>query len=147
MTDIASYLRPLTHADLRDVLEIEELSFDNPWDEGDFIRALRRRDVRGVVMDAVDAGRGMLGGFVLYRRGMQFHEVLNLAVRPSLRLRGIGRSLIWFAASPRFTVVTVRESNLGAQKFYRSIGFQAVRIDRESFRDLGELGYVFQAVR
>lgn len=141
-----SYLRSMIYSDLREVLAIEELSFDNPWTEADFVESLRCRDVRAIVamMGSANATT-TVGGFVVawQRRGRA--EILNLAVRPSARLHGLGRRLVSAVALSR-TDAVVRETNLPAQKFFRAVGFRAIKIDRDSFRDLGELGYVFNSI-
>ena len=42
--------------------------------------------------------------------------------------------------------VTVRESNLAAQLFFRANGFTANEVDRGAFADSGEDGYVMERV-
>jgi ribosomal-protein-alanine N-acetyltransferase len=53
-------------------------------------------------------------------------EVLNLAVSPAFRRKGVARSLVerCLAGFSGTVVLEVRESNLAAQSFYKYIGFQ-----------------------
>ncbi len=52
-------------------------------------------------------------------------EILNLAVDPTLRRRGIARTLLeaGLAATPGAWFLEVRESNTAAQALYGSLGF------------------------
>ena len=57
-------------------------------------------------------------------------EILNLAVTPELRRQGIARAL-WNALQEGFrgaTYLEVRASNLAAQKFYKSLGFEELTV-------------------
>lgn len=65
-------------------------------------------------------------GFAVARRVAQGEcELLNLAVDPAWRRRGIGRRLVAELTSshPGGLWLEVRESNIGARKFYKSLGF------------------------
>jgi ribosomal-protein-alanine N-acetyltransferase len=57
-------------------------------------------------------------------------EILNLAVDPAFRRRGIGRLLVdSIRLQAGGTVyLEVRESNQGARKFYERLGFQVVTL-------------------
>ncbi len=68
-------------------------------------------------------------GFAVAREiGMGESELLNLAVAPEWRRRGIGRRLIesLHALRPGALFLEVRESNQAARKFYDVLGFQEV---------------------
>jgi ribosomal-protein-alanine N-acetyltransferase len=55
-------------------------------------------------------------------------EILNLAVAPSMRRKGVARALVQGVLETREGTVflEVRESNAAARKFYESIGFSVV---------------------
>jgi ribosomal-protein-alanine N-acetyltransferase len=69
---------------------------------------------------------GRVAGFAVARRLAESEaELLNLAVDPAFRRRGIGRRLVAEVTSNlRGTLwLEVRESNVTARKFYKSLGF------------------------
>jgi ribosomal-protein-alanine N-acetyltransferase len=80
---------------------------------------------------------GEVTGFLVWRRLADDEcEVLNLAVAPPFRRRGIARELLESLLKLRDTKIflEVRESNLAARMFYKSIGFQEVST-RELYYD------------
>ena len=74
---------------------------------------------------------GQVAGFVVARRVAEAEsEVLNLAVEPTQRWRGIGRLLLdEIKLQHRGAIfLEVRESNQNARRFYRSLGFQEITV-------------------
>lgn len=74
----------------------------------------------------VAVGDGRVAGFAVARRLAEGEsELLNLAVDPVFRRRGVGRRLLAALTSGHRGVVwlEVRESNCDARKFYKSLGF------------------------
>jgi ribosomal-protein-alanine N-acetyltransferase len=70
---------------------------------------------------------GRVAGFAVARRLAEGEsELLNLAVDPVFRRRGVGRRLIAALTSghPGMLWLEVRESNVNARKFYKSLGFR-----------------------
>ena len=63
-------------------------------------------------------------------------ELLNLAVDPLHRRRGIGRSLVkaLLSEAPGAVFLEVRESNRRARDLYKSLGFQEVSL-RKNYYD------------
>jgi ribosomal-protein-alanine N-acetyltransferase len=77
-------------------------------------------------------------------------HILNFAVCPPCRRGGVGAQmvakLISKLSSHRRTRITleVRETNLGAQLFFRSQTFKAVRVLRAFYEDSGEDAFLMQ---
>ena len=71
-------------------------------------------------------------GMIVVRTIAAESEVLNMAVSPPWRRRGVGRSLLEAAllgaqsAGARRAFLEVRESNLGARAFYSGVGFTQI---------------------
>ena len=79
----------------------------------------------------VSIADGRVAGFLVWRRLAEGEcELLNLAVAPEFRRRGIARELLQPLLNLRTTKVflEVRESNRTARVFYKSMGFQEVSV-------------------
>ena len=123
-------IRWMIRRDMPEVLAIEKSSFEFSWSEEDYIRALKRCDCIGMV--AEDGDR--IVGFMIYELHKKHLHLLNLAVHPEFRFRGVGRqmvkALIQKLSSQRRNriLVEVRERNTQAQLFFKQMGFRAVAV-------------------
>ena len=121
-------IRPAVAADANAMLTLERRAFTDPWSETSFHEALTSVWTFGLV---AETGRGM-AGYLIGREVAGTGEVLNLAVVPEFRRRGIAGALLeaGLAAFRRRKVdevfLEVRESNRSAQALYLSRGFRAV---------------------
>jgi ribosomal-protein-alanine N-acetyltransferase len=88
------------------------------------------RVVQGDMAGWVTEQKGEVAGFIVARRVSSDLEILNFAVRPDWRSRGIGRALLGQALSWSTTFqgqrafLEVRASNLAALRFYQHNGFE-----------------------
>lgn len=109
-------------------LRIERASFDDPWGKAHFNKALSDGNVRMFVAER----QQQVLGYIVMHDWPRHIDLWNVAVEPESRLLGIGALLVGMAksrleASCRELVrVDVRETNLGAQLFFRQIGFRAL---------------------
>ena len=73
-------------------------------------------------------------------------EILNFAVVPEWRRRGVGRTLIeaWIREFPGDVYLDVRASNETAQKFYKALGFELVVERPEYYTSPPETGIVMK---
>ncbi len=121
-------LRPLREEDLRAVLEIEQGCFPDPWSPGMFAAELSRSD--RIWRVAETAGGTLVGYGGVMVVGDEAH-LMNLAVAPSERRRGIARMLYddlvarAARAGARRITLEVREDNEVALAFYRAAGLAA----------------------
>ena len=135
-------IRPLVSADLDRVVAIEREAFTDPWPRSAFLDLLAQPQVRGVAADASapSAARG-LDGYALALVAADEAEILNLAVAPDARRRGIGRALLdeLLAVFRREQVarvhLEVRQSNAGALRLYQAAGFRPVSTRRAYYRN------------
>lgn len=140
----AVQIRWMIRRDMPEVLAIEQGSFEFPWSEDDFTRCLRQRNCIGMVAEC----DGQVLGFMIYELNRNTLHVLNFAVRPNARRRGIGTQMVEKLFSKlsqqRRTRITleVRETNLAAQVFFRNLGFRAVSVLRDYYEDTTEDAYV-----
>lgn len=140
------HIRWMIRRDMAEVLQTEQDSFTLPWTEEDFLHCLRQRNCIGMV---AEQGERVVG-YVIYELHKTKLHILNLAVTPELRRQGVGAQmiakLIGKLSSHRRSRITleVRESNLVAQVFFRSIQFTATRVLRGYYEDTTEDAYVME---
>lgn len=130
--------RELTSRDLPEVLAIERRSFRAPWSSAMFHVELSRPDV--VALAAEVAGR-LVGYSILARLPDAWH-LMNVAVDPANRRRGIGSGLVIESlaqAGPSVPVtLEVRASNRPAIALYRELGFRPAGTRPGYYPDDGE---------
>ena len=121
-------IRPAALADAAALVAVERRCFGDPWSEATFLEALSSEWTFGLV---ADTARG-LAGYLIGREAAGSGEVLNLAVAPEFRRRGIGGALLeeGLEAFRRRRAIEVflevRESNHSAQALYVARGFRPV---------------------
>lgn len=144
MKPTAINIRKLNPQDFDEVLWIENVSFDDPWKKADFQRCIKM----GCWL-MVATQNGKVVGYVVIQFLKDRIELVNLAVEPTHRRSGIGRRLVEWAQrqvqvfSKSSISLTVRETNLNAQLFFRALCIPAVRVIRNPFQDLEEDGFYF----
>jgi ribosomal-protein-alanine N-acetyltransferase len=142
------HIRWLIRRDLPEVLAIERASFEFPWSEREFTQCLSRPNCVGMVAQYEE----QIVGYMIYELGKSKIHLLNLAVAPSLRRRGIGSQMVAKLISKlnperrNKISLEVRETNLPAQLFFRANGFRAVSILHNFYEDSPEDAYLMQFV-
>lgn len=121
-------IRSAVPADAAGLEGIERRSFSDPWTEASFREALTSPWTFGLI---ADSGRGP-AGYLIAREVAGTGEVLNLAVAPEFRRRGIGGALLQAGIATLRrrkadeVFLEVRESNISAQTLYLGYGFRPV---------------------
>lgn len=134
--------------DMPQVLEIEKLCFEYPWDEDSFIRCLRERNCIGMVSHHKKADKVV--SFVIYELHKTRLHVLNFAVEPRFQRAGIGAAMMLklkakLTPGKRSSIVAnVRESNLDAQLFFKAQGFRAISVLCGLYEQNDDDCYLFQ---
>lgn len=139
------HIRWLIRRDLPEVLAIEEASFAAPATEEDFLRWQRQRNCIGMVAESLEPGSAeAIVGYMIYELHKHDLVLVNFAVHPAHRRRRVGwqmaRRLQAKLSFNRRRCITaiVRESNLPALLFGRTVGFKAVGLERGGYDDTGE---------
>jgi ribosomal-protein-alanine N-acetyltransferase len=89
-------------------------------------------------------------GFMIYQLYKHKFHILNLAVSPSHRRCKIGGCMVSdlirkLSNSLRTHIdLEVRETNVAAQQFFHSQGFEAVKVLRGFYEDSGEDAYLMK---
>jgi ribosomal-protein-alanine acetyltransferase len=91
-----------------------------------------------------------MGGFVCGRRVLDEGEILNLAVKPQSRRKGLASKLV-LALLQVFTrdgvseaFLEVRSSNIAAISFYKGLGFRQIGKRRNYYRNPEESALVMR---
>jgi len=128
MTEV--FIRDMQLSDISDVLAIERISFTTPWDIRSFEYELGYKDT----ILKVAVLNNQIIGYVCVRTILDVTHILNLAVLPEFRRRGIGGMLLRDALNelkrlkPDINLITleVRESNTAAIELYERFGFKVM---------------------
>lgn len=132
--------RPMTLADLDEVMAIERASFAYPWSSRFFHQEFEVECARSILAEM----NGKIVGYVLFWLLPESVDIHNLAVSREYRRRGLGRVLLHkvigeaLRQSRSRVTLEVRKSNLAAQKLYESAGFIATGIRKGYYSDDGE---------
>ena len=128
--------RPLTYADLPQVIAIERRAFPTPWSLAMFVLELSKPT--GICLAAVEDGQVV--GYVVCSRYDTVWHVMNIAVDDRLRRQGIARRLLEAlfaeadAPGEQYTL-EVRVSNDAAIKMYERFGFRSAGVRRGYYHD------------
>ncbi len=120
-------IEPLSHADIDDVLALEESAFTNPWTRAMYLGELENTGVSFCYL-ARDAQRRPVG-FCSFWRVLDELHINNLAVLPELRRGRIGSTLLQFVLNKgielgaKRATLEVRRSNEAARLLYERFGF------------------------
>ena len=147
MTDASFTVRPLAYADLPQVIAIERRAFTTPWSLAMFVLELSKPT--GLCLAAVACpGRDLAGddgpvlGYLVCSRYDTVWHLMNVAVDPIARRRGIGWALlgqmIERAGGDAPYTLEVRESNAPAITLYERLHFRAAGKRPRYYRDNGE---------
>ena len=141
--EVRVHIRWMIRRDMAEVLEIEKQNFEFPWSEEDFVRCLRQRNCIGMVAEHEE----QVVGFMIYELHKAHLHILNFAVGRSLQDQGIGKQMVQkligkLSHQRRSRILLeVRETNLPAQLFFRSVGFRATSVLRDFYDDTTEDAY------
>jgi ribosomal-protein-alanine N-acetyltransferase len=140
------HVRWMIRRDMHEVIAIEREAFEFPWSEEDFTRCLRQRNCIGMVAELADS----VVAFMIYELHRSRLHMLNFAVMRSHRRLGIGTQMMEklagkLTADRRGRIaLEVRETNLPAQLFFRSLGFRATTVLKDFYQDSTEDAYLMQ---
>jgi len=128
--------RPMTALDLGLVLAIEQRSFPTPWSRMSFEKEMETTWARLTVAEERHLGGARLVGYTCTWRVVDEVHLLNAAVHPACRGRGLGRALVRrvleeaAAEGVRTALLEVRAGNHVARRLYAELGFHGIRVRR-----------------
>jgi ribosomal-protein-alanine N-acetyltransferase len=154
MTTEQPTIRSLTYSDLPQVIAIERRAFPTPWSLAMFVLELSKPS--GVCLAAVErptpapsvdgarprARRDRILGYLICSRYDQVFHLMNIAVDPAMRRRGLGATLLEAmidrAGAHEAYTLEVRTSNAPAIALYERFGFRSVGTRPRYYTDTGE---------
>ena len=129
-------IRPLTYADLPQVIAIERRAFPTPWSVAMFVLELSKPS--GICLAALIEER--LVGYLVCSRYNTVWHLMNIAVDDRLRRQGIATTLLerLFEQGDRPNeqyTLEVRTSNDAAIRLYERFGFRTAGRRRAYYHD------------
>ena len=132
-------VRPLELRDLGEIEEIERDSYPTPWSRSMFASELAKPS--SICLGAFDIDTGELAGYLVISRYVDAWHVMNVAVSPSHRRRGIATMLLerlfelTAGRGRRGYTLEVRVSNSDAITLYERLGFKPRGVRRGYYTD------------
>jgi ribosomal-protein-alanine N-acetyltransferase len=143
---ITPHIRWMIRRDMPAVLCIEQAAFEFRWTEEDFLRCLRTRNCLGMVAEHDE----QVVGFMIYELHKNRLHILNFAVDPRFARMGVGTAMVGKLVSKlsperkNRIMLEVRETNINAHLFFKSLGFRAISLLRGFYDDSAEDAYLMQ---
>ncbi len=134
-------LRRLGLQDLQAIEEIERRAYPTPWSRSMFAGELAKPSSICLGAFAADSEEGALAGYLIVSRYVDAWHVMNVAVDPEHRGRGIATMLLerlfdlTAADARRGYTLEVRVSNRKAIALYERLGFGARGLRRGYYTD------------
>jgi ribosomal-protein-alanine N-acetyltransferase len=132
----------MRESDLEEILRIEKSSFLSPWSRCAFENEMRAVYAFPMVMTQDDPP--LIQGYLCFWVLNDECHILNLAVHPSCRRKGIASRLITnlldLCRLKRILAcyLEVRTSNQVAKSLYRKFGFKHQGVRKQYYSDTGE---------
>jgi ribosomal-protein-alanine N-acetyltransferase len=138
MTTETLTIRPLAYADLPQVIAIERRAFATPWSLAMFVLELSKPS--SVCLAALSERR--IAGYLVCARYADVWHLMNIAVDPASRRRGIAQALLEAllqrAGREEAYTLEVRPSNTPAITLYEQFGFRSAGVRPRYYQDTGE---------
>ena len=132
-------MKPANPLDLHEILEIERKSFPSPWTPRMFLEEFSNPISQSFVAKSKSIDR-MILGYIFYQLVSLEMHVLNIAVHPFYRGKGIGFMLLSKSIEKesnsglaRYAFLEVRENNHIAIHLYKKLGFQIIGIEKNYY--------------
>ena len=135
---VALFLRRAVATDVAALAALERAASLHPWNEAQLAAELER-----VLPDSVIVmdGRAGVRAWCAYRVAVGELQILNLAVDPRARRRGLGRCLLETAlrrgvtAAATRALLEVRASNAAARSLYAKFGFVPLGVRKNYYAE------------
>ncbi len=143
------HIIPTTEEHLDQISEIEALCFSTPWSRKSFADSMANSNVITLFTATLE---NEIVGYICLFHLFEEGELLNIAVSPDYRKRGIAQKLInkmfEIFKQKDITRITleVRESNTNAKNLYLKNGFKPIGIRKNYYTSPLENGIVMENI-
>lgn len=140
-------IRPARRADVAALADIERRCFSDPWSAEGIDETMQYETAIALIAEL----GGEVAGYLMARVSGEEGEILNLAVLPEHRRRGIARCLLerglaaLASAGVREAYLEVRETNEAALALYGGKGFRPVGVRPHYYRNPREDALVLRS--
>ncbi len=123
----------MTHEDLSIVLEIECISFPNPWMPSTFEGEIENAPISNPYVIVYKPVNRIIG-YVIYWFLNENVQISNISIHPDFRRLGVGEEVMHRIRrqikkeGAKHVLLEVRPSNTAAQALYNKLGFQILGI-------------------
>lgn len=126
--DVRAHIRWMIRRDIPEILALEHQNCEFPWEEKDFLTALREKNTIAMVAETGET----VSGFILYELHRRRIEILKLVGVNAHILRQLLSKIKAKLSGHRRTGITfnVPERNLELQQFLRSEAFICTKVLR-----------------
>jgi ribosomal-protein-alanine N-acetyltransferase len=141
-------IRSAETPDAAAIWAVECRSFSDPWSLSGIGEMIESANTQTLVAES----DGAVAGFLVARSVRAEGEILNLAVLPQHRRRGLGRELLtagldWLRkGGVREVYLEVRQSNAAALAMYQARGFRPVGVRPDYYRNPREDALVLRCL-
>ena len=141
-------IEPMTDADVKEVLRIEQQSFATQWPSNAFYQELHDNKLAHYYVGRIDGHVVAYGGIWVI---LEDSHVTTIAVHPRFRGRKYGEIMLLrlldeaIGRGASWMTLEVRETNAVAQNLYRKYGFTTVSTRKGYYSDNNENALVMWA--
>lgn len=139
-------IKAMKEAQVPQIAALERVCFSDPWSEKSILSELENPLSCWLV--AMDGER--LAGYVGSQTVLGETDMMNLAVDPDYRRKGLGKGLILSLIEAlrqresRCLTLEVRDSNAPARALYEKLGFQEIGRRRNYYRNPREDALIYK---
>jgi ribosomal-protein-alanine N-acetyltransferase len=137
-------IRRAGKSDVPGIIEIEKVSFSDPWDKQLFLDAV---DSKNKYLMIAEGGKEVKG-YIVFERVLDEGHITNLAVADKHRKKGVASGLISYVIDLAKSLgikqifLEVRESNEAAKLLYLKFGFSEIGRRKGYYPKAGESALV-----
>ena len=126
--------------DIPYVLEIENVSFPNPWHEMTFRGEICNQPISSAFVIVYKPQKRVIGYLVFWQINEQM-QINNIAIHPDFRRMGIAEAVMQKVLSEirmgeiKYVALEVRPSNIAARSLYNKLGFDVLGIKEDYYHN------------